>query len=151
MSGAGKTPSDRTHFSEVHGSISAYGIFSHRHGIEIEQELGRSVTFVPHLVPLDRGILATIYTRLTPGTTATAVSKVLDNAYKDAPFVRLTGDRSPTIKHVAHTNFCNIGWTVDGTRIVLVSCIDNLIKGAAGQALQSFNVASGFDEREGLM
>ena len=150
VSGAGKKPSERTHFSEVHGSVAAYGIFAHRHGAEIEQELTRPVTFVPHLVPLDRGILETIYTRLHPGTTEKAIDAAFDKAYAEAPFVRLTGARPPEIKHVAHTNFCDIGWRVDSGRLVLVCCLDNLVKGAAGQALQSFNVAFGIDEREGL-
>ncbi len=150
VSGAGKKPSPRTHFSEVHGSVAAYGIFAHRHGAEIQQELARPVTFVPHLVPLDRGILETIYTRLRPGATADAIGDAYSRAYDDSPFVRLTGDRPPEIKHVAHTNFCDVGWQVDGARLVLVCCLDNLVKGAAGQALQSFNVACGLDEREGL-
>ena len=150
VSGAGKKPSPRTHFSEVHGSVAAYGIFAHRHGAEIEQELARPVTFVPHLVPLDRGILETIYTRLRAGAASDAVSEAYARAYDGSPFVRLTGDRPPEIKHVAHTNFCDIGWRVDGERLVLVCCLDNLVKGAAGQALQSFNVACGLDEREGL-
>ena len=150
VSGAGKKPSPRTHFSEVHGSVAAYGIFAHRHAAEIEQELSRPVTFVPHLVPLDRGILETIYTRLRPGVTADTVGETYAKAYDGAPFVRLTGDRPPEIKHVAHTNFCDVGWRVDGGRLVLVCCLDNLVKGAAGQALQSFNVACGLDEREGL-
>ena len=150
VSGAGKKPSPRTHFSEVHGSVAAYGIFAHRHGAEIQQELARPVTFVPHLVPLDRGILETIYTRLRPGVTADAIGDAYSRAYDGSPFVRLTGDRPPEIKHVAHTNFCDVGWQVDGTRLVLVCCLDNLVKGAAGQALQSFNVACGLDEREGL-
>ena len=150
ISGAGKKPSPRTHFSEVHGSVAAYGIFAHRHGAEIEQELNRPVTFVPHLVPLDRGILETIYTRLCPGVTADTIGAEYSRAYGESPFVRLTGDRPPEIKHVAHTNFCDIGWRVDGGRLVLVCCLDNLVKGAAGQALQSFNVACGLDEREGL-
>ena len=150
VSGAGKKPSPRTHFSEVHGSVAAYGIFAHRHGAEIEQELNRPVTFVPHLVPLDRGILETIYTRLRPGVTADTIGAEYSRAYGESPFVRLTGDRPPEIKHVAHTNFCDIGWRVDGGRLVLVCCLDNLVKGAAGQALQSFNVACGLDEREGL-
>ncbi len=150
VSGAGKKPSPRTHFSEVHGSVAAYGIFAHRHGAEIEQELARPVTFVPHLVPLDRGILETIYTRLRPGVTADTIGAEYSRAYEGSPFVRLTGDRPPEIKHVAHTNFCDIGWRVDGGRLVLVCCLDNLVKGAAGQALQSFNVACGLDEREGL-
>jgi N-acetyl-gamma-glutamyl-phosphate reductase len=152
VSGAGKTPSERTHFSEIHGSMAAYGVFSHRHGAEIEQELGMEVTFVPHLVPLDRGILETIYARLQPGVDAAGVERVLTEAYCSSPFVRLTGSDLPEIKHVAHTNFCDIGWRVDrpGGRLVLVSCIDNLVKGAAGQAIQNFNVAFGFDETLGL-
>lgn len=153
MSGAGKAPSERTHFSENHGSVAAYGLFSHRHAPEMEQALGLPVTFTPHLVPLDRGILSTIYARLVPGTTSQAVGDVLTAAYGDAFFVRLTGDRLPEIKHVAHTNFCDIGWRVDDAsgRIILVSVIDNLVKGAAGQAVQNMNLAFGFEETEGLL
>ena len=152
VSGAGKTPSDRTHFSENHGSVAAYAVFQHRHTAEIEQELGTSVTFVPHLVPLDRGILETIYGSLTPGTTEQHVADALTAAYTNAPFVRLTGGALPEIKHVAHTNFCDIGWKVDPERgrIVLVSVIDNLLKGAAGSAVQNLNVMLGLDERTGL-
>ncbi len=153
ISGAGKTPTERTHFSECHGSVAAYGVFSHRHQAEIEQELGRPVTFVPHLVPLDRGILETIYARLTPGTTTDAVEAALARAYAAAPFVRLTGSQLPEIKHVAYTNFCDIGWRVDEAdrRLVIVTVIDNLLKGAAGQAVQNLNIAFGFDERTGLL
>jgi N-acetyl-gamma-glutamyl-phosphate reductase len=152
VSGAGKTPTERTHFSECHGSVAAYGVFAHRHAAEIEQELGMSVTFVPHLVPLDRGILETIYVRLKPGVTEAVLQQTLTQAYKDSAFVRLTGAELPEIKHVAHTNFCDIGWRVgpDGTQVVMVACIDNLVKGAAGQAIQNFNVAFGFDETAGL-
>jgi len=153
ISGAGKTPSDRTHFSENHGSVAAYGIFSHRHTAEIEQELATDVTFVPHLVPLDRGILETIYTSLRPGTTDAGVAGTLEAAYADAPFVRLTGGTLPEIKHVAHTNFCDIGWKVDEARgrIVLVAVLDNLVKGAAGSAVQNLNIMLGLDERTGLL
>ena len=152
ISGAGKAASERTHFSENHGSVAAYGIFSHRHTAEIEQEIGRQVTFVPHLVPLDRGILATLYVRLVHGTTAEAVRAAFDRAYAHAPFVRLTGDALPEIKHVAHTNFCDIGWKLEpgGRRLVVVSCLDNLLKGAASQAIQNYNVAAGLDETTGL-
>ena len=152
VSGAGKTPTERTHFSEVHGNLAAYGVFAHRHAAEIEQELGRSVTFVPHLVPLDRGILETIYARLRAGVTADDIRRVLEAAYADAPFVRLTGTDLPEIKHVAHTNFCDIGWRIspDGSQLVMVACIDNLVKGAAGQAIQNFNVAFGLPESTGL-
>lgn len=153
VSGAGKAPSERTHFSECHDSVAAYGIFGHRHTPEMEQALGCDVTFVPHLVPLDRGILSTSYARLHPGVTATQVASALEGAYRHAPFVRLTGDTIPEIKHVAYTNFCDIGWRVDeaSRRVVLVSCLDNLLKGAAGQAVQVFNRALGYDERTALM
>jgi N-acetyl-gamma-glutamyl-phosphate reductase len=152
VSGAGKTPSERTHFSECHGSLSAYGVFNHRHAAEIEQELGTAVTFVPHLLPIDRGILETIYATLAPGADEEAVSQAMHEAYAGSPFVRVTGGDLPEIKHVAHTNYCDIGWKINGPRrqIVLVSCIDNLVKGAAGQAVQNFNVAFGFDEGMGL-
>ncbi|HET9371399.1 MAG TPA: Asd/ArgC dimerization domain-containing protein, partial [Vicinamibacterales bacterium] len=152
ISGAGRAPSDRTHFSENHGSVAAYGVFGHRHVAEMEQELGAQTTFVPHLVPLDRGILETIYARVTPGTTNEKLADTFEAAYAKAPFVRLTGDALPEIKHVAWTNFCDIGWRLDSAtgRLVIVACLDNLIKGAAGQALQNFNVACGFDERTGL-
>ena len=153
MSGAGKSPSERTHFSENHGSVAAYGLFGHRHAPEMAQALGVPVTFTPHLVPLDRGILSTIYARVVPGTTAAQVGDVLEQAYANAFFVRLTGDRLPEIKHVAHSNFCDIGWRVDEAtgRLIAVSVIDNLTKGAAGQAVQNMNLALGFDETEGLI
>jgi N-acetyl-gamma-glutamyl-phosphate reductase len=110
------------------------------------------VTFVPHLVPLDRGILETIYARLVPGTTAADVERTLTEAYEGSAFVRLTRSELPENKHVAHTNFCDIGWKIgpDGRQLVMVACIDNLVKGAAGQAIQNFNVAFGFDETAGL-
>jgi N-acetyl-gamma-glutamyl-phosphate reductase len=154
VSGAGKTPSERTHFSENHGSVAAYAVFQHRHTAEIEQELGTGVTFVPHLVPLDRGILETIYGTLQPGTSEAQVADALTSAYyADAPFVRLTGGGLPEIKHVAHTNFCDIGWKVDPerNRVVLVAALDNLLKGAAGSAVQNLNVMLGLDERTGLL
>jgi N-acetyl-gamma-glutamyl-phosphate reductase len=150
VSGAGKTPTERTHFSECHGSVSAYGVFAHRHAAEIEQELGATVTFVPHLVPLDRGIFETIYARLRPGVDETSIAAALNSAYADSPFVRLTGGDLPEIKHVAYTNFCDIGWRVQGQLLVMVVCIDNLVKGAAGQAIQNFNVVYGFDEATSL-
>jgi N-acetyl-gamma-glutamyl-phosphate reductase len=153
ISGAGKAPSDRTHFSENHGSVAAYGVFSHRHNAEIEQELKRTVTFVPHLVPLDRGILETIYVSLKPGTTEAQVARALEDAYRHAAFVRLTGAALPEIKHVAHTNFCDIGWKVDEgrNRLALIVVLDNLLKGAAGQAVQNLNIVLGLDERTGLL
>ena len=153
VSGAGKAPSDRTHFCENHGSVAAYGLFGHRHTAEMVQTLGGEVTFTPHLVPLDRGILSTIYARLKPGVTAAQVDHTLRSAHAQSFFVRLTGDALPEIRHVAYTNFCDIGWKVDEAtgRIILVSVIDNLLKGAAGQAVQNFNLLIGVDERTGLL
>jgi len=157
VSGAGKTPSERTHFSEVHGSLAAYGVFGHRHGAEIEQGIAaatgdpHAMTFVPHLVPLDRGILSTIYLRLAPGTTEDTLAAVYQQAYAAAPFIRLVGSSLPEIKHVAYTNFCDIGWRVSASgRAVLVSVIDNLLKGASGQAVQNLNMMLGIDERTAL-
>jgi N-acetyl-gamma-glutamyl-phosphate reductase len=152
VSGAGKTPTERTHFSEVHGSLSAYGVFAHRHGAEIDEGFGRPVTFTPHLIPLDRGILATIYIRVPPGTTEEALGDVFESAYAGEPFVRLVGTHLPEIKHVAHTNFCDIGWRVDRSgRVILISVIDNLLKGASGQAVQNMNVMLGESETAGLL
>jgi N-acetyl-gamma-glutamyl-phosphate reductase len=153
ISGAGKGASDRTHFSENHGSVAAYALFGHRHTPEMEQALGLPVTFTPHLVPLDRGILSTTYARLAPGVTAAQMDETLRAAYAQTPFVRLTGSRLPEIKHVVHTNFCDIGWKVDEAtgRLIVVAVLDNLLKGAAGQAIQQFNLLCGFPETEGLL
>jgi N-acetyl-gamma-glutamyl-phosphate reductase len=153
ISGAGKAATDRTHFCENHGSVAAYGVFAHRHTAEMEQELKTAVTFIPHLVPLDRGILETIYVSLKPGTSEAQVNQALQQAYASAPFVRLTAGTLPEIKHVAHSNFCDIGWKVDEPtrRLVMVAVLDNLLKGAAGQAVQNLNILLGVDERTGLL
>tara|TARA_Y100000588_G_C14234030_1_gene916476 strand:+ start:1361 stop:2353 length:993 start_codon:yes stop_codon:yes gene_type:complete len=153
ISGAGKKPSERTHFSECDGNVSAYGIFAHRHTAEMEQELGKQVTFVPHLVPLNRGLIATIYTHVKDSVTYEKVSAIYEDAYTESPFVRLRREELPEIKYVTNTNFCDIGWRLDKAtnRLIIVSCLDNLIKGAAGQALQNFNVVYGLDEQTGLL
>ncbi len=153
VSGAGKRPSDRTHFCEVDDSLSAYGVFAHRHGAEITQGASLSVTFVPHLIPIVRGILESIYVQLRPSVTAATLGNVYTEAYSRSTFVRITGDALPEIKHVTHTNFCDIGWKVDpsGHRALVVSVIDNLVKGAAGQAVQNMNLLLGLDERAGLL
>ena len=152
VSGAGKTPTERTHFSEVYASLAAYGVLHHRHGAEIEQGFGGQVTFTPHLLPIDRGILETIYVRVAPGTTEEALGDIYDAAYKDEVFVRVVGSALPEIKHVTHTNFCDIGWRVDASgRVVIVAVIDNLLKGASGQAIQNMNVMLGVPETAGLL
>ena len=152
VSGAGKTPTERTHFSEVYASLSTYGVFNHRHGAEIDQGFGGPVTFTPHLLPIDRGILETIYVRVAPGTTEESLGDVYEAAYRDATFVRVVGSALPEIKHVTHTNFCDIGWRVDASgRVIIVSVIDNLLKGASGQAVQNMNVMIGAPEAAGLL
>jgi N-acetyl-gamma-glutamyl-phosphate reductase len=152
VSGAGKTPTDRTHFSEVHGSLSTYRVMNHRHGAEIEQGVGGTVTFTPHLLPIDRGILETIYARVSPGTTEAALGDIYESVYRNDTFVRIVGSDLPEIKHVTHTNFCDIGWRVDASgRVIIVSVIDNLVKGASGQAVQNMNVMIGAPETAGLL
>ena len=151
ISGAGKTPSERTHFSECHGSIAAYGVFAHRHAAEIEQELGVPVTFVPHLVPLDRGILETIYARLRPGADAAAVEAALDArlrriAVRPADRRGSAGDQARRAHELLRHRLARRRTA----QLVMVVCIDNLVKGAAGQAIQNFNVAFGFDEATAL-
>jgi N-acetyl-gamma-glutamyl-phosphate reductase len=152
VSGAGKTPTERTHFSEVGDSLSTYGVMGHRHGAEIDQGLRREVTFTPHLLPIVRGILETIYARVPAGTSEAAIGDVLQAAYEGETFIRLVGTALPEIKHVTHTNFCDIGWRVDAAgRLIIVSVIDNLVKGASGQAVQNMNVMLGLPEDAGLL
>jgi len=116
------------------------------------QGIGGQVTFTPHLLPLDRGLMATTYVRVAPGTTEEALGDLYERAYAGATFVRLVGSALPEIKHVARTNFCDIGWRIDPSgRAILVSVIDNLLKGASGQAVQNMNVMLGLDETMGLL
>jgi N-acetyl-gamma-glutamyl-phosphate reductase len=152
VSGAGKTPTERTHFSEVHGNLSTYRVMNHRHGAEIEEGVGGPVLFTPHLLPIDRGILETIYVRVAPGTTEETLGDIYHAKYGADTFVRTVGPDLPEIRHVAYTNFCDIGWRVDAAgRAILVSVIDNLVKGASGQAVQNMNVMIGAPETAGLL
>jgi N-acetyl-gamma-glutamyl-phosphate reductase len=153
ISGAGRSATERTHFCECHGNVSTYGVFNHRHTAEMEQELRRPVTFVPQLVPLDRGILETIYLRVRRGVTDADLSSAFGAAYDGEPFVGVCGAVLPSIRDVAFTNRCDIGWALDAAsaRLVVVSCLDNLRKGAASQAVQNFNVMMGLDETAGLL
>jgi N-acetyl-gamma-glutamyl-phosphate reductase len=156
VSGAGKTPSPKTHFVEVDGDFSAYSVFGHRHTGEMLEQLGldcSSLQFTPHLLPIPRGILSTIYVKLAKNATTTELEQSLREFYAEKPWVRVFGAaRLPQIKFSLNTNFCDIGFSLspDGRRAVLVSCIDNLLKGAAGQAVQNMNLMFGFDEKEGL-
>ncbi len=159
VSGAGREPKPGTLFCEVAEGFHAYGVATHRHTPEIEQVLAEAagrpveVIFTPHLVPMNRGILATIYVDLAGGAKPEDLSAALEEAYRGEPFVRaLPHGRLPTTREVRGTNLCLIGVhraRVAG-RAILVSVLDNLVKGASGQALQNFNVMHGLPETEGL-
>ncbi|MHB1315454.1 MAG: N-acetyl-gamma-glutamyl-phosphate reductase [Christensenellales bacterium] len=156
-SGAGKTPNAATHFCEVDESVKAYNVAKHRHTSEIEQELSLAanrpvaLSFTPHLLPIKRGILSTIYCTFTGGS-AGQVKKAYEDAYGSEPFIRLYAEGLPEIKHIAGSNVCGIGFVLDErvNRLVIVSVLDNLIKGAAGQAIQNMNIMFGLDEKTGL-
>jgi len=159
VSGAGRKPELPTHYSEVNESLKAYGVAKHRHTPEIEQELsgvaGRpvTVTFTPHLAPLTRGILTTITARLVRPQATAGLLAVYREFYRERPFVRVLDEgRLPETKHVLHSNLCDVGLVSDARtgRVIVVSAIDNLAKGASGQAVQCFNLMAGLDERVGL-
>lgn len=153
VSGAGRGLSLTTHFSEAHENFSAYKVgHRHRHIAEMEQETGLHVIFSPHLLPVVRGILSTIYINLHPGTTAAALHAAYA-LYDDEPFVAVLPERLPELRHAVHTNLCVIGThLIDEAsgRAILVSVADNLIKGAAGQAIQNMNLMADLPETQGL-
>jgi len=156
VSGAGKSATAKTHFVEVDGDFAAYNVFGHRHTGEILEQLGLdggSLQFTSHLLPIPRGILSTIYVKLVRPMTADELDQSLRSFYTGKPWVRIFGaSKLPQIKFSLNTNYCDIGFSLspDGSRVVLVSCIDNLLKGAAGQAVQNMNLMFGFDEKAGL-
>jgi N-acetyl-gamma-glutamyl-phosphate reductase len=156
VSGAGKAPTSRTHFVSVADNFSAYSVFNHRHLGEMVEQLGlqdSDLTFTPHLLPIPRGILSTIYVRLERTMKATEVEDCLREFYAGKHWVRVfAAPRLPELQFSLHTNYCDLGFCLaeDGQRLVLVSCVDNLLKGAAGQAVQNMNLMYGWDEREGL-
>ena len=148
VSGAGRKAAINTSFCEV--SLSPYGTFNHRHQPEISHHLGKGVLFQPHLGNYVRGILATIYVQLADGVTPTQVDQAFLKAYEGKPLVRLTG-QMPSIRGVASTPYCDIAWQQQGNMLVVVSAIDNLLKGAASQAMQCINIKFGFDPATGLI
>lgn len=156
VSGAGKQPTQKTHFVEVAENLSAYSVFCHRHTGEILEQLGlapEQLTFTPHLLPIPRGILSTIYVRLKSAMRGEEVENCLREFYAGSAWVRIFPQgKLPQIQYSLHTNYCDIGFTLaeDGRRVVMVSCLDNLMKGAAGQAVQNMNVMFGWNEEEGL-
>jgi N-acetyl-gamma-glutamyl-phosphate reductase len=150
VSGAGKQPNERTHFGNVHDNFLAYGIGTHRHAPEISQELGRAVVFTPHLLPTFRGILSTIYVTPSNGNRAETVRNCLHERYRSEPFVKVYQTGAPELHDVQRSNQCHISVHDSGPVVVIVSAIDNLVKGASGQALQNMNLLLGYDETEGL-
>ena len=156
VSGAGKEPTARTHFVSVADNFSAYAVFGHRHTGEILEQLrldAEQLTFTPHLLPIPRGILSTIYVHLNREMTAADIQSCFGDFYRGKRWVRVYPAASlPEIQFSAHTNYCDLGFCLarDGRRLVVVSCLDNLLKGAAGQAVQNMNLMYGWDESEGL-
>jgi N-acetyl-gamma-glutamyl-phosphate reductase len=156
VSGAGKAPTPTTHFMYAADNLSAYAVFGHRHTGEMLEQLHltqEQIQFTPHLLPIPRGILSTVYVRLNEPGTLASIQNVFDDFYAGRPMVRVRRSPAlPQIQHIVRTSFCDIGFQLgpDGKRLVIVSCLDNLLKGAASQAVQNFNVLQGWPEHEGL-
>ncbi len=151
VSGAGKAPTAKTHFMSAADNLSAYGVFAHRHTGELLEQIGVAadeIVFTPHLLPIPRGILTTIYVRFKKAQTRESVAKVYREFFAGSPMVRLYEKALPQIQYSVRTNYADIGFQLDagGTRAVIVSCLDNLLKGAAGQAVQNMNVMLGWPE-----
>ncbi len=155
VSGAGKAPTAKTHYMYAADNLSAYGVFTHRHTGELLEQIGLEsdeIVFTPHLLPIPRGILSTIYVRFREPQNREKVMRIYRDFFAESPMVRLYDRGLPQIQYSVRTNYADIGFqlSVDGTRAVIVSCLDNLLKGASGQAVQNLNVMFGWDEREGL-
>lgn len=157
VSGAGKTPTANTHFMYAADNLSAYAVFGHRHTGEILEQLAITndqLQFTPHLLPIPRGILSTIYVRLNEVGSIQSIQDCFDEFYANSPMVRIRrSPMLPQIQHVVRNNFCDIGFQLspDGKRLVIVSCLDNLLKGASSQAVQNMNLMAGWHESEGLL
>jgi len=158
-SGAGKKLSDSLHASNVSDNIQPYKILKHQHIGEMEQlfaeiNQGKTIklTFTPYVMPFDRGILSAIYINLNKSLTQAEVDSIYKERYQNEPFIRLLNEGLPNVKNVSYSNFCDIACSVNTelNRVTIISCIDNLIKGASGQAVQNMNIVLGFDEKEGL-
>jgi N-acetyl-gamma-glutamyl-phosphate reductase len=156
VSGAGKAPSATTHFMYAADNLSAYGVFGHRHMGEMLEQLGleeSQIIFTPHLLPIPRGILSTTYVTFREKKEAAEVDACFREFFAPSPMVRVFGKKQlPQIQYSVRTSYCDIGFKLakDGRRCVVVSCLDNLLKGAAGQAVENMNLMCGWDEAEGL-
>jgi N-acetyl-gamma-glutamyl-phosphate reductase len=157
VSGAGKAPTATTHFMNAADNLSAYAVFGHRHTGELLEQLhltSSQIQFTPHLLPIPRGILSTIYVRLASPGSIINIQSLYNDFYANAPMVRVRNSPAlPQIQHIVRASFCDIGFQLspDGTRLVIVSCLDNLLKGAASQAVQNMNLMAGFPETAGLL
>jgi len=156
VSGAGKAPTAKTHFMSAADNLSAYGVFAHRHTGELLEQIpvrASEIVFTPHLLPIPRGILSTIYVRFQLPQTHESVLKIYREFFMGSPMVRIFEKSLPQIQYSVRTNYADIGFQLDasGRRAVIVSCLDNLLKGAAGQAVQNMNVMLGWPESEGLI
>ncbi len=157
VSGAGKTPSANTHFMYAADNFSAYAVFGHRHTGELLEQLNLApdqIQFTPHLLPIPRGILSTIYVRLNEVASLVEIQSCFDEFYAASPMVRVRrSPMLPQIQHVVRTSFCDLGFQLspNGRRLVVVSCLDNLLKGASSQAVQNMNLMAGWHEAEGLL
>jgi N-acetyl-gamma-glutamyl-phosphate reductase len=158
VSGGGKTPKPAFHFPECNENLFAYKVASHQHEPEMEQELGKmagvpvDILFVPHLAPMTRGIFSTIYARLQAAGSAAALQALYEEAYRDEPFVRvLPPGGVPQTRQLSGSNFCDIGLVVKEKTLILMSALDNLVKGASGQAVQNMNIMLGIDEKTALL
>jgi N-acetyl-gamma-glutamyl-phosphate reductase len=156
-SGAGKEPKSETQFVEVNENFRAYNLFKHRHTPEVADHLGLGLSdfvFTTHLLPVERGILSTLYVGLASPRAAEELQGLYRQFYAGRPMVRIMREGElPELQHIAHTNFCDIGFALDssGERLIIVSCLDNLGKGAAGQAVQNLNGMKGYPETAGLL
>lgn len=157
VSGAGKAPTPKTHYMYAADNFSAYGVFSHRHTGELLEQLGierSQIIFTPHLLPIPRGILATTYISFKEKKTAEQVDALYRSFYEGSPMVRIFAPgHLPQIQYSVRTNYCDVGFALDsdGRRCIIVSCLDNLLKGAAGQAVENLNLMCGWNETEGLL
>lgn len=155
VSGAGKTPTAKTHFMHAADNLSAYSVFNHRHTGELLEQLGlqaKDIIFTPHLLPIPRGIFSTVYVTLQKRTAPEEIDACFRDFYADSPMVRWYGARLPEIQYCVRTSYCDLGFALasDGQRLIVVACLDNLLKGAASQAVQNMNLLFGWPEQEGL-
>lgn len=163
VSGAGRAATQGVHFNECNETLKAYSLTTHKHTPEIEEQLGKysskpvNITFTPHLVPMNRGILATVYASLAKNVSKKEIHSIYKNCYDESPFIRIYEPEKatsalPETRWVKGSNYCDIGYAVqeNTSRVIVIGALDNLVKGAAGQAIQNMNIMFSLDQRCGL-